>query len=62
MIHRIDRLLTVLTSFAYREEYFPELDGMLKATASTGLPRRRQEDATRHQRCSLISRRVAARN
>jgi len=26
---RVDKLPVVLTSFAYREEYFPELDGML---------------------------------
>src|SRR5947207_8732514 len=26
---RIDRLPAVLASFAYREEYFPELEGML---------------------------------
>ena len=26
---RVDKLPAVLTSFAYREEYFPELDGML---------------------------------
>lgn len=29
MIERIDQLPAVLTSFAYREEYFPELEGML---------------------------------
>lgn len=27
---RLDQLPAVLTSFAYREEYFPELDGMIK--------------------------------
>ncbi len=26
---RVDQLPAVLTSFAYREEYFPELEGML---------------------------------
>lgn len=34
---RIDQLPAVLTSFAYREEYFPELDGML-ATVRTHHP------------------------
>src|SRR5882724_5654375 len=29
MMKRIDQLPVVLTSFAYREEYFPELDGMI---------------------------------
>ncbi|HEY6252893.1 MAG TPA: hypothetical protein VI685_23285 [Candidatus Angelobacter sp.] len=29
MTCRIDQLPVVLTSFAYREEYFPEIDGML---------------------------------
>lgn len=29
MIHRIDQLPAVLTSFAYREEYFPEIESML---------------------------------
>lgn len=29
MIKRIDQLPAVLTSFAYREEYFPEIEGML---------------------------------
>ncbi|HEY6352090.1 MAG TPA: hypothetical protein VI636_22060 [Candidatus Angelobacter sp.] len=29
MICRIDQLPAVLTSFAYREEYFPEIEGML---------------------------------
>src|SRR6185369_5013051 len=29
MLKRIDQLSVILTSFAYREEYFPELDGML---------------------------------
>jgi len=29
MIERIDHLPAILTSFAYREEYFPELEGML---------------------------------
>jgi hypothetical protein len=29
MLKRIDQLPVILTSFAYREEYFPELDGML---------------------------------
>jgi hypothetical protein len=29
MYKRIDKLPAILTSFAYREEYFPELDGML---------------------------------
>lgn len=29
MIKRIDQLPAVLTSFAYREEYFPELEGMI---------------------------------
>jgi hypothetical protein len=29
MTKRVDQLPAVLTSFAYREEYFPELDGML---------------------------------
>ena len=32
MSTRVDQLPAVLTSFAYREEYFPELEGML-ATA-----------------------------
>lgn len=32
MISRIDKLPAILTSFAYREEYFPEIEGML-ATA-----------------------------
>jgi hypothetical protein len=29
MLKRIDELPVILTSFAYREEYFPELDGMV---------------------------------
>lgn len=29
MLKKIDQLPVILTSFAYREEYFPELDGML---------------------------------
>ena len=29
MMKRIDQLPAVLTSFAYREEYFPELEGMI---------------------------------
>jgi hypothetical protein len=29
MFTRVDQLPVILTSFAYREEYFPELDGML---------------------------------
>ena len=38
MIKRTDQLPVVLTSFAFREEYFPELDGML-ATAKQHHPR-----------------------
>ena len=30
-MQRIDRLPLVLTSFAYRSEYFPELDGMIES-------------------------------
>ncbi|HEY6352089.1 MAG TPA: hypothetical protein VI636_22055 [Candidatus Angelobacter sp.] len=37
MIKRIDQLPVVLTSFAFREEYFPELDGMV-ATAKEHHP------------------------
>ncbi|HKD15202.1 MAG TPA: hypothetical protein VKE71_11780 [Candidatus Angelobacter sp.] len=38
MIKRTDQLPVVLTSFAFREEYFPELDGML-ATVKQHHPR-----------------------
>src|SRR5262245_40563941 len=30
-MQRIDRLPVVVTSFAYRNEYFPELDGMIES-------------------------------
>ena len=37
MIKRIDGLPAVLTCFAYREEYFPEMEGML-ATIREHIP------------------------